>query len=103
MAEYRRKRGSDTWHWCRNCTNDPKTDYDTKSTRPDYDLWSERGSRQFGHKAPQMRHFCPAINMLSGLHSLGNCASEPQLTGAGDRFLDPFSKLPLFPLGPLWL
>ena len=28
MPYYRKRKGSDTWHWCRNCSNDPKTDYD---------------------------------------------------------------------------
>jgi hypothetical protein len=23
MPEYRRRSGSDTWHWCSNCTNWP--------------------------------------------------------------------------------
>lgn len=27
MPTYRRRKDSDTWHWCRNCTNDPKSDY----------------------------------------------------------------------------
>jgi hypothetical protein len=27
MAEYRRRKDKDTWHWCRNCRNDPKSDY----------------------------------------------------------------------------
>jgi hypothetical protein len=46
MAEYRRKKGSDTWHWCRNCSKDPKTDYDSRSTRPDYDLCNECKSKE---------------------------------------------------------
>ena len=29
MAEYRRKQGSDTWHWCGNCRHYPKSDYTT--------------------------------------------------------------------------
>lgn len=49
MAQYRRKRGSDTWHWCRNCSNDPKSDYDTRDTRPGYDLCNEcRGKESNG-------------------------------------------------------
>ena len=31
---YRRLKGSDTWHFCRNCTLDPKSDYDSQTTRP---------------------------------------------------------------------
>ena len=23
MVEYRRKKGRDTWHWCKNCSNWP--------------------------------------------------------------------------------
>lgn len=34
MPEYRRKKGSDTWHWCRNCSNWPKWDYDSQSSKP---------------------------------------------------------------------
>lgn len=32
--EYRRKKGSDTWHWCRNCENWPLTNYDVSRTKP---------------------------------------------------------------------
>jgi len=28
MPTYRRKRGSDTWHWCRNCSKYPTEDYE---------------------------------------------------------------------------
>lgn len=38
---YRRKKGSDTWHWCRNCTNWPTSDYDERSSRPSYDLCNQ--------------------------------------------------------------
>lgn len=41
MATYRRKNGSDTWHWCRNCSNDPKSDYDERGSRPSYDLCNQ--------------------------------------------------------------
>ena len=34
MAVYRRKKGSDTWHWCSNCSNWPKSDYDSKPSKP---------------------------------------------------------------------
>ena len=34
MAEYRRRKGSDTWHWCRNCNNWPTSDYETRATKP---------------------------------------------------------------------
>ena len=30
----RRKNGSDTWHWCRNCSNWPTSDYTEKAGRP---------------------------------------------------------------------
>lgn len=29
---YRKHKGSDTWHWCTNCTNWPTTSYDTVTT-----------------------------------------------------------------------
>jgi len=31
---YQKKRGRDTWHWCRNCSNWPTTDYEEKPTKP---------------------------------------------------------------------
>jgi len=38
MIEYRRKNGTDAWHWCINCSNWPTADYETycgsKSDRP---------------------------------------------------------------------
>jgi hypothetical protein len=27
MAEYRKRRGTDTWHFCSNCSNYPTSDY----------------------------------------------------------------------------
>jgi hypothetical protein len=27
MPYYRKKRNSDTWHWCKNCEDYPTTDY----------------------------------------------------------------------------
>jgi hypothetical protein len=32
--EYRRKKGSDTWHFCTNCTNWPTSDYEVTYTKP---------------------------------------------------------------------
>ncbi len=31
---YRRRRGSDTWHWCKNCSNWPTIDYEEQSQKP---------------------------------------------------------------------
>jgi hypothetical protein len=31
---YRKKQGSDTWHYCRNCARWPTADYDQKTNRP---------------------------------------------------------------------
>ena len=31
---YRRRKGKDTWHWCKNCTNWPIYDYEEKPTKP---------------------------------------------------------------------
>lgn len=33
-TQYRRRRASDTWHFCRNCSNWPTKDYVTRNTRP---------------------------------------------------------------------
>lgn len=43
MAKYHKKKGSDTWHWCRNCSNWPGTGSDTTGTdtRPGGDLCNE--------------------------------------------------------------
>lgn len=34
MKEYRRKKGSDTWHWCRNCSKWPTSDYEVSYQKP---------------------------------------------------------------------
>lgn len=36
MTEYRKVKGSDTWHWCTNCSNWPTSNYDvwTGTGRP---------------------------------------------------------------------
>lgn len=38
MTEYRKKMGSDAWHWCRNCSNwptgTPGVDYTVSRTKP---------------------------------------------------------------------
>jgi len=35
MAEYRRRKGRDTWHWCRNCSNWPTgRDIETRYSKP---------------------------------------------------------------------
>lgn len=31
---YRKVKGRDTWHWCRNCSNWPTANYETSSTKP---------------------------------------------------------------------
>lgn len=51
MAKYRKRRGSDTWHWCRNCSNWPTTeDYTERDTRPGYDLCNEcKGKEKAGN------------------------------------------------------
>ncbi len=43
MTTYRRKKGSDTWHWCTNCSNWPTSDYEEKKMegRPSGDLDNE--------------------------------------------------------------
>ena len=34
MVEYRRKKGIDIWHWCKNCSNWPISDYDVTYGKP---------------------------------------------------------------------
>lgn len=46
MAEYRRRKESDTWHWCTNCNNWPGTNYVSQSTRPSSDLCNECKSKE---------------------------------------------------------
>jgi len=31
---YRKKNGSDTWHWCTNCSRWPTSDYETSYSKP---------------------------------------------------------------------
>lgn len=38
---YRRKNGSDTWHFCTNCSGWPTSDYDSKTTRPSGEFCNE--------------------------------------------------------------
>lgn len=30
MTQYRRRKDSDTWHWCKNCSQWPTSNYDTE-------------------------------------------------------------------------
>lgn len=32
--EYRRKKDKDTWHFCRNCSNWPTSNYESQQTKP---------------------------------------------------------------------
>lgn len=34
MRRYRRKRGSDVWHFCTNCSGWPTSDYEEQTTKP---------------------------------------------------------------------
>ena len=34
MTQYRKKKGSDTWHWCKNCSNWPESNYDVQHVKP---------------------------------------------------------------------
>ena len=31
---YRRRKGSDAWHWCKNCSNWPTSNYEERQTKP---------------------------------------------------------------------
>jgi len=34
MPEYRKRKGKDTWHWCKNCSNWPTENYESTWTKP---------------------------------------------------------------------
>lgn len=47
MGQYRKRRGSDTWHWCSNCNNYPTSDFTTSPTKPSSgDLCNECKAKQ---------------------------------------------------------
>jgi RNase P subunit RPR2 len=46
MAEYRRIKGKDTWHFCKNCQHWPTSNFDSRTTRPGYDLCNECRSKE---------------------------------------------------------
>jgi hypothetical protein len=31
---YRKRKGTDTWHWCQNCSNWPTSNYDEQWMKP---------------------------------------------------------------------
>jgi hypothetical protein len=45
-STYRRKKGSDTWHFCTNCTQWPTSDYTDQSTKPSGDLCNQCKSKR---------------------------------------------------------
>ena len=57
MPEYRKKKGSDTWHWCGNCSNWPTYNYD-----------SERHSGKERPKSGELDNECKAKE------AAGNCS-----------------------------
>ena len=46
MVKYVRGRGSDTWHWCTNCTQYPTDIVETRDTRPSFDLCNQCKSKE---------------------------------------------------------
>lgn len=34
--EYRKRKDKDTWHWCKNCSNWPDSNYDVRYSKPTY-------------------------------------------------------------------
>ncbi len=34
MKEYRKLKGKDTWHFCKNCSNWPTSNYDSSFSKP---------------------------------------------------------------------
>ena len=46
-SPYRRRKGSDTWHFCRNCSQYPTSDYDERPDKPTYgELCNECKAKQ---------------------------------------------------------
>jgi len=41
MPIYRRRKGSDIWHWCTNCSNWPKSNFEKSTTKPNWELCNE--------------------------------------------------------------
>ena len=41
MTTYVKKEESDTWHWCKNCSNYPATIAKSTAVRPSYDLCNQ--------------------------------------------------------------
>jgi uncharacterized protein (DUF433 family) len=54
IIAYRRKKGHDTWHWCRNCSSWPMSDYEEKKNS----------------KRPRIGELC---NECLGKQKAGNC------------------------------
>jgi hypothetical protein len=49
MATYVQAQGSDTWHWCRNCSHYPRRIAKRRATRPSSHLCSRcRGMQRNG-------------------------------------------------------
>ena len=34
MKEYRKRKNSDTWHWCKNCSKWPTSNYEARYSKP---------------------------------------------------------------------
>lgn len=34
MAQYRKRKGNDTWHFCSNCSNYPTSNYESAVSKP---------------------------------------------------------------------
>lgn len=49
MATYVKTPGSDTWHWCRNCSDYPSRIDKTTNTRPSYDLCNQCKAKEAGN------------------------------------------------------
>jgi hypothetical protein len=43
---FRRRRGSDTWHFCSNCSEWPRADYDERATTPGTGLFCDECIRK---------------------------------------------------------
>jgi hypothetical protein len=49
MVNYRKLKGSDTWHWCKNCSNYPSKNYESSSKPTSGELCNQcKGKNKLG-------------------------------------------------------
>jgi hypothetical protein len=113
MPEYRKKKGSDVWHWCKNCSKWPTSDYDaawpplrcghntqTQSAPP-----RAEGYQGFGEKGSYMKKksflcamvFLPillAVTSPMPSHAAADCSSSACTDRIGRIYVTRNGNLP---------